>query len=271
MPTIKAAGGADNKDWLTYGLDYAETRFSKLKQVTTENVQQLGLMWTFNLKSIRGLEATPIVVDGISMSPPGGASCMRWTAAPARSLDLRSASTGEAGYKGCCDVVNRGVALCKGKVFVGAYDGRLIAIDAVTGKKVWEMDTFDRAQALHHHRRAARRQGQGDHRQWRRRIRRARLRHRLRRRDRRAAWRFYTVPGNPAKPFEGAIAAAAAKTWDRRQWWAIGGGGTAWDSWPTTPNSNLLYIGVGNGSPWNQQAAQPGGRRQSLPRPRSSR
>src|SRR5688500_8860125 len=62
---IKAAGGADNKDWLTYGLDYAETRFSKLKQITTENVKQLGLMWSFNLESVRGVEATPIVVDGI--------------------------------------------------------------------------------------------------------------------------------------------------------------------------------------------------------------
>ena len=113
--------------------------------------------------------------------PRHGAWCTPSTPAPASGSGPSIPKIDrEKGYKGCCDVVNRGVALWKGKVFVGAYDGRLIALDAVTGKVVWEKDTLiEQGALLHHHRRAARVQRQGGDRQWRRRIRRARLRHRL--------------------------------------------------------------------------------------------
>jgi quinohemoprotein ethanol dehydrogenase len=94
------------------------------------------------LESSRGVEATPVVVDGIMyQSPPPGAWCTPSTPAPASGSGASIPGRREKGYKGCCDVVNRGVALWKGKVFVGAYDGRLIALDAVTGKSVWEKDT----------------------------------------------------------------------------------------------------------------------------------
>src|SRR3977135_862604 len=137
------ANTATSNDWPTYGLDYAETRFSKLNQINTDNVKKLGLVWSYPLESSRGVEATPVVVDGIMYQT---ASWSVVHAIDARSgKKLWSFDPGidkEKGYKGCCDVVNRGVALWKGKVFVGAYDGRLIALDAVTGAKVWEKDTL---------------------------------------------------------------------------------------------------------------------------------
>src|SRR6185437_9631577 len=130
------ANAATSKDWPTIGLDYAETRFSKLDQINTDNVKKLGLVWSYNLDSSRGVEATPLVVDGIMyLTGP-------WSVVHA--IDARTgkklwtfdpAPPREGGYKGCCDVVNRGVALYKGKVFVGAFDGRLIALDATTGQK----------------------------------------------------------------------------------------------------------------------------------------
>ena len=134
---------ATSKDWPAVGLDFGETRFSKLDQINAGNVKNLGLAWSYDLDSARGVEATPIVVDGImSVSAP-------WSVVHA--IDARTGKkiwtfdpevARDKGYRGCCDVVNRGVALHKGKVFVGAYDGRLIALDAVTGKKVWEKDTI---------------------------------------------------------------------------------------------------------------------------------
>ena len=137
------ANTAMSNDWPTIGLDYAETRFSKLNQINTDNVKNLGLMWSYSLESIRGVEATPVVVDGVMYQTAS------WSVVHA--IDARTGKKiwtfdpgvdREKGYKGCCDVVNRGVALYKGKVFVGAYDGRLIALDAVTGNKVWEKDTI---------------------------------------------------------------------------------------------------------------------------------
>src|SRR5260370_37395382 len=137
------ANAATSKDWPTIGLDYAETRFSKLNQINADNVKNLGLVWSYPLESSGGVEATPVVVDGIMYQ---AASWSVVHAIDARTgKKLWSYDPGvdrEKGYKGCCDVVNRGVALWKGKVFVGAYDGRLIALDAVTGKVVWERDTL---------------------------------------------------------------------------------------------------------------------------------
>ena len=152
------ANTATSNDWPTIGLDYAETRFSKLNKITADNVKTLGLVWSYPLESSRGVEATPVVVDGIMYVTAS------WSVVHA--IDARTGKRiwtfdpgvdREKGYKGCCDVVNRGVALYKGKVFVGAYDGRLIALDAVTGQEGLGKRYADRQGAfLHHHRRAAR-------------------------------------------------------------------------------------------------------------------
>ena len=258
---IKANAGT-SKDWPMVGLDYGETRFSKLNQINTDNVKNLGLAWSYNLDSSRGVEATPIVVDGIM-----------YVTAPWSVVHAVDARTGkgiwtfdpevsrEKGFKGCCDVVNRGVALHKGKVFVGAYDGRLIALDAVTGKKVWEKDTIidhNHSYTITGAPRVANGKviiGNGGAEYG--------VRGYVTAYDAETgnqAWRWFVVPGDPSKPYEDESMAAAAKTWDPAgNYWVNGGGGTAWDSITFDPDLNMVYIGTGNGSPWNRNLRSPAG------------
>jgi quinohemoprotein ethanol dehydrogenase len=256
------ANAVTSKDWPTVGLDYAETRFSKLDQINAENVKRLGLAWSYSLDSSRGVEATPIVVDGIMyISGP-------WSVVHA--IDARTGKkiwtfdpdvSREKGYRGCCDVVNRGVALYKGKVFVGAYDGRLIALDAASGSKVWEKDTIidhGHAYTITGAPRVANGRviiGNGGAEYG--------VRGYVTAYDTETgnqAWRWFIVPGDPGKPFEDESMAAAAKTWDPAgKYWINGGGGTAWDSIVFDPDLNTVYIGTGNGAPWNRNVRSPAG------------
>lgn len=256
------ANEADSRNWLTHGLDYAETRFSRLDRITTENVGELGLAWSHGLNSRRGVEATPIVVDGVMFVTAS------WSIVHA--LDAR---TGEAlwvydpevprdyAYKGCCDVVNRGVALHKGKVFVGTYDGRLVAIDAATGTRVWEQDTvIDREKSYTitgaprvYNGKVIIGNGGAEF----------GVRGYITAYDAETGeqlWRWFSVPGDPSKPFEDISMERAAATWDpSAQYWEAGGGGTMWDSMAFDPDLNLMYVGTGNGSPWNRHQRSPGG------------
>ncbi len=251
-----------SKDWPTIGLDYAETRFSKLNQIDAGNVKNLGLKWTYNLESVRGVEATPLVVDGIMYVSAS------WSVVHA--IDARTGKriwtydpgvNREIGYKGCCDVVNRGVALYKGKIYVGAYDGRLVAIDAVTGKKLWEKDTLidhSHSYTITGAPRVVKGKvliGNGGAEYG--------ARGYLTAYDAETgeqAWRWFVVPGDPSKPFEDESMEKAAKTWDPSgKWWINGGGGTPWDTMTYDPDLNLIYIGTGNGSPWNCNLRSPAG------------
>ena len=256
------ANAKTTKDWPSYGLDYAETRFSRLAQINDGNVKDLGLAWTYNLESTRGVEATPLVVDGVMYVSAS------WSVVHA--VDVRTGKRlwtfdpkvpREIGYKGCCDVVNRGVALYKGRVYVGAYDGRLIAIDAASGAKVWEVDTV----VDHKHSytitgapRVVKGNviiGQGGAEFG--------VRGYVTAYDAmtgKQKWRFFTVPGDPSKPFENDAMKMAAKTWDPSgKYWEAGGGGTPWDTMAFDPDLNLLYIGTGNGSPWARNLRSPKG------------
>ncbi|MGN6286460.1 MAG: PQQ-dependent dehydrogenase, methanol/ethanol family [Afipia sp.] len=256
------ANEATSKDWPTIGLDYGETRFSKLKQINTDNVKDLGLVWSYNLESSRGVEATPIVVDGIMYVTAS------WSVVHA--IDVRTGKkiwtfdpevSREIGYKGCCDVVNRGVALYKGKIFVGAYDGRLIALDAATGKKLWEKDTIidhKHSYTITGAPRVAKGKviiGNGGAEYG--------VRGYVTAYDSETgdqAWRWFVVPGDPSKPYEDESMEAAAKTWDPAgKYWINGGGGASWDSITFDPELNFVYIGTGNGSPWNRNVRSPAG------------
>ncbi len=263
IDTAAIRGNASTtKDWPSYGLDYAETRFSKLNQINTDNVKNMGLMWTYDLESVRGVEATPIVVDGIMYVTAS------WSVVHA--VDVRTGKRiwtfdpevpREIGFKGCCDVVNRGVALYKGKVFVASYDGRLIALDAVTGKKVWEKDTIIDKKMSYTITGAPRVMngkvviGNGGAEFG--------VRGYVTAYDSETGdqkWRWFVVPGDPAKPYEDESMAAAAKTWDPAgKYWVNGGGGTAWDSIVFDPDLNMVYIGTGNGSPWARNLRSPSG------------
>ncbi|MBR0693175.1 PQQ-dependent dehydrogenase, methanol/ethanol family [Bradyrhizobium lablabi] len=256
------ANTATSRDWPTIGLDYAETRFSKLNQINSDNVKGLGLVWSYSLESERGVEATPVVIDGI-MYQTGPWSIVH-------AIDARSGKKiwtfdpgvdRAKGYKGCCDVVNRGVAVYKGKVFVAAFDGRLIALDAATGQKVWEKDTLidhEHSYTITGAPRAFNGKvviGQGGAEYG--------ARGYVTAYDAETGsqlWRWFTVPGDPSRPFEDASMEAAAKTWDpAAKYWINGGGGTPWDTITYDPDLNMVYIGTGNGAPWNRKIRSPSG------------
>lgn len=249
-------------DWLAHGLDNAGTRFSKLTQIDAGNVKGLGLVWTYDLASQRGVESTPIVADGILyVTAPwsvvhaidGRTGKKLWTFDPEVSRKI--------GFKACCDVVNRGVALYKGKVYVGSFDGRLIALDAATGKKLWETDTIiDHSHTYTItgaprviHDKVIIGNGGAEY----------GVRGYLSAYDVEKGgleWRWFSVPGDPSKPFEDTSMALAAKTWDPGgKYWENGGGGTMWNSMVYDAELNLLYVGTGNGSPWNAKLRSPKG------------
>ncbi|MEE8160775.1 MAG: PQQ-dependent dehydrogenase, methanol/ethanol family [Acidobacteriota bacterium] len=247
-------------DWLTQGRTYSEQRFSPLDQINGQNVDQLGLAWSFETGTDRGLEATPIVVDGI-MYTSGSWSVV--FAVDARTGELLwkydPKVSPEYGKKACCDVVNRGVALYRGKIYVGILDGRLAALDAQTGELVWEVVTVDQSQnyTITGAPRIVKGQviiGNGGAEYG--------VRGYVSAYDAETGtltWRFYTVPGDPSKPFESEALERAAETWKGNMWWIYGGGGTVWDSLAFDPELDLLYVGTGNGSPWNREIRSPGG------------
>lgn len=251
----------DSKNWLSYGQNYSEDRFSQLEEITVENVGTLGLKWSYDLNSTRGVEATPVVVDGIM-----------YVTAPWSIVHAIDTRTGkqlwtydpkvprETGVKACCDVVNRGVALYQGKVFVASLDGRLISIDAATGTKIWEQVTLDTSKnyTITGAPRVFKGKviiGNGGAEYG--------VRGYITAYDAETgeqAWRWYSVPGNPDQPFEQPELEMAAETWDPSgKYWELGGGGTMWDAMAYDPELNLMYVGVGNGSPWNRRLRSPGG------------
>jgi PQQ-dependent dehydrogenase (methanol/ethanol family) len=245
--------------WLTHGGNYAEQRYSPLDTICEHNVDDLRLAWTVPTHTRRGLESTPIVVDGIMILT------VTWSVVHA--LDAR---TGEMLWTwdpevprsyarlACCDVVNRGVALYKGKVYVGTLDGRLAALDVRTGALVWEQVTVDQSKpyTITGAPRVVAGKvliGNGGAEYG--------VRGYITAYDAETgelAWRTYTVPGDPALGFESEALRKAAETWTGA-WWTAGGGGTAWDSLAYDPELDLVYVGTGNGSPWSRYARSPGG------------
>lgn len=254
------AAPSEPGDWLTTGRDYQETHYSPLDQINAGNVRQLGLLWSHELGTTRGIEATPIVVDGVMYFTGPWSVTWAFDARTGKEIWSWDPKVDKAVYgrRACCDVVNRGVALYRGKVYVGVLDGRLAALDAATGKPIWQTITVD--QALNYTITGAPRVvdgkvviGNGGAEFG--------VRGFISAYDAETgamAWRTYTVPGNPANGFESPALEKAAKTWSG-EWWAAGGGGTCWDSMTYDPKLKLLYVGTGNGSPWNRRHRSPGG------------
>jgi quinohemoprotein ethanol dehydrogenase len=255
---------ADSKpgEWVTHGRTYSEQRFSPLEKINTENVGQLGLAWSFDLPENRGIEATPLVADGVMYTTSAWSVVRAFDARTGKLLwEYDPAVPKSTGVKACCDSVNRGVALWGGKVYYGTLDGRLEALDAKTGKLVWSKVTVDQSKpyTITGAPRVVKGKvliGNGG----------AELgvRGYLSAYDAETgdmAWRFYTVPGE--KETDGAASDKAMKDVARKTWngefWKVGGGGTVWDSMAYDPELDLLYIGVGNGSPWNRDIRSPGG------------
>jgi len=245
--------------WMSVGRTYDEERFSPLTQINSENVSKLGLAWYADFDTNRGEEATPLAIDGVLYTSTAWSKVRAYDARTGRLLwSFDPKVRGEFAGRGCCDVVNRGLAAWKGKIYVAAYDGRLIALDAKTGRVVWSVLTLDHGKPV---------TSTGAPR-----IAKGRVlignaggefgvRGYVSAYDAETGkldWRFYTVPGNPANGFEQPILKTAAKTW-HGNWWQYGGGGTVWDAILYDPRLNLVYIGTGNGSPWNRRFRGSGG------------
>ena len=247
------------EQWMTYGGTYDEKRHSTLDQITTDNVGQLGLAWFADLNTNRGQQSTPLVIDGVIYVTEAWSKVNAFDARTGELLwHFDPEVPGEWGGKGCCDVVNRGAAAWNGKIYVSTYDGRVVAIDAETGEQVWETVHVD--QTRNYSSTGAPRVANGkvfigtagaeyNFRGW---------VSALDAETGELVWRFYTVPGNPELGFENDTMAMAAETWTG-EWWEYGGGGSTWDSMTYNPETNMLYFGVGNGSPWNPLVRSPDG------------
>jgi quinohemoprotein ethanol dehydrogenase len=258
----------DNADsepwnWFTVGRDAGKGHYSPLTQINKENVKNLGLAWEYETFTNRGLEATPIVIDGVM-----------YTSGTTGRVYALDAATGEEIWYfdpeadrqynrfNCCDEVNRGVAVWKGKVYVGSLDGYLIALDAKTGDVVWKADTLegnrDRTYNITGAPEIAGNTvviGNGG----------AEF-------DARGffsaydletgefKWRFYTVPRDPKLGQEHEELEMAVETWDPNSRWEIGGGGTAWTGMIYDPEVNLLYVATGNANsyPWKERSPSGG-------------
>ncbi len=249
--------------WMSHGRSYSEQRYSPLDQVNTTNVNTLGLGWFADLDTNRGQESTPIMVDGVIYISTAWSKVKAYDAKTGKALWAFDPQVpGQFGVNACCDVVNRGVAVWQGKVFVGTIDGRLIALDSATGNKLWDVVTVDQTKpyTITGAPRVVKGKvliGNGG----------AELGVRgyisaYSPEDGKLVWRFYTVPGDPSKGPDGAasdaiLKTAAQPTWNG-QYWTMGGGGTVWDSMSYDPGLDLLYFGVGNGSPWNRKLRSAG-------------
>ncbi len=247
------------EEWLTYNASPGETRYSPLKQIDTANVGKLGLAWSYEIDFGGGgtQESTPLVHDGVIYSITNWS---RVFAVDARTGKEKWRFDPEVNQttvrpKICCGIVNRGVALYENLVIAPVLDGRLIALDINTGKPVWEtrhvwsQDSYTITMAP----RIAKGKviiGAGG------------AEYPVRgvvaafdARTGKEAWRFYTVPGDPSKPFENEDMRKASATWAKDSW-KLGGGGTVWDGMAYDPDEELVYVGTGNAGPWPENLRQ---------------
>jgi quinohemoprotein ethanol dehydrogenase len=254
--------GDDGANWITYGRTYDEQRFSPLDQINTANVEELGLAWFADMDTARGQEATPLVIDGKLYLTTAWSKVKAYDGVTGALLwEYDPEVLGETAVKACCDVVNRGLATWGDSLFLGTLDGRLVKLDRETGAVAWSKQTTDPEQSYTvtgapriidgkvlignggaefgvRGYIAAYDAGSGQE-----------------------LWRFYTVPEGTEDETSPEYLQAAAETWNTEVLAgsdAIGGGGTVWDSMAYDPDLNLLYIGVGNGSPWNRAYRSPG-------------
>ncbi len=251
------ADGSDGSQWPAFGRTFSEQRYSPLDQVNTGNVNRLGLAWTLDLDDVWDMATVPIEVDGVIYFAAGYSVVHAVDAVTGKLLWKYDPKVSARKMRMAWG--SRGLTYYKGKIYTGVQDGRLFALDAKTGKLVWETLTttpgdnryitgapraFAGKVIIGH--------GGADF---------GFVRGYVTAYDAETGkqdWRWYIVPGNPADGFENAAMKMAAKTWTG-QWWISGGGGTAWNAMTYDPELNRVYIGTGNGSPWNHQLRSPGG------------
>jgi len=258
-------GSADSEpgNWYTLGRDADGTYYSPLKNIDASNVDRLGFAWDYDLGlPMRGQEATPIVIDGRMYTSGTWGYVYAIDAATGKELWRYDPKPSYfAARNPCCDLVNRGVAVWQGVVYVESVDGHLHAIDAATGAKIWDVDTITDHKLPYSSTGAPQIAGgvvvvgnSGSD------MGRGGVRGYVAAYDLKSGafkWRFYTVPPAPGRPFENPELAAAAKTWDPHRKSYFQGGGTAWDGFAYDPQSNLVYFGTANAAPYDLRQLGP--------------
>jgi len=257
-------GTEDTAQWATYGGSYNEQRFSPLKKIDASNVGTLGLQWFADYDTNLDVHGTPLYVDGVLYASTAWNKLYAFDAKTGKELWRYNARVpGEWLRNVCCGNVSRGIAAYNGKIYMGTLDARLVAIDAKTGKEAWSTDTIigDHNAPLNRLSitmapRVAKGKvyvgasgGEFGVRGW------------IAAFDAetgKEVWRFYNVPGDPAKGFENEAMKKAAATWSGK-WWELGGGGSVWDAAVYDPSTDLLIYGTGNATPWNALARDPKG------------
>ncbi|RWB09231.1 MAG: PQQ-dependent dehydrogenase, methanol/ethanol family [Mesorhizobium sp.] len=267
---------SDSKNWAMQTGDYANTRYSKLNQITADNVKNLQVKWTFSTGVLRGHEGGPLIIgDVMYVHTPFPNNVF--------ALDLKNDGKILWKYEPkqdpnvipimCCDTVNRGVAYGDGKIILNQADTTVVALDAKTGKVVWSVKNGDQTDG-----------GKGESgtaapvvvkdkvligvsgaefgvRGW-------LAAYNLK--DGKLAWKAYsegpdadtlidpektTHLGKPVGKDSG------TNTWEGEQWKT--GGGTTWGWYSYDPKLNLVYYGTGNPSTWNP-VQRPGDNRWSM-------
>ena len=250
--------------WMTYGGTYSEQRFSMLKQINSDNVGQLGLQWFADYETNQDQHGSPLYIDGVIYVSTSRNVVYAYDAKSGKELWKYNAMIHGERLRYNVGLVNRGIAAWNGKIYMGTLDARLVAIDAKSGKEVWSTDTVPDSLGLgemgkHYAITMAARAAKGkifigasggefgvrgfiaayDA------------------ETGKEVWRFWTVPGDPAKGYESKALERAAKTWSGEWWKSSGGGGTVWDGALYDPVTDLLYFGTGNASPWNERTREP--------------
>ncbi|MBW2500421.1 MAG: PQQ-dependent dehydrogenase, methanol/ethanol family [Deltaproteobacteria bacterium] len=257
MAVAPHADEASGRDWAAYGRTFSEQRFSPLAEIDTENVSRLGLVWSLLLPDVPNVSTVPLAVDGVIYFA-AGYSVVHAVDALSGEL-LWKYDPRVRGFKMRFSWGSRGLAYWNGKLYAATQDGRLFAVDAQSGNLVWEVQTtepgdvryitgaprvFDGKVAIGH---AGADAGP--------------VRGYVTAYDAETGeeiWRFHTVPGDPSQGFENDAMEMAAATWTG-EWWRFGGGGTVWNAMTYDPEFDRIYLGTGNGTPWNQKVRSPGG------------
>lgn len=251
------AGAGD--DWPVFGRTFGEQHYSPLTDINANNVSRLGLAWSMDLGP--GNPATQaIAVKGILYFASGLSIVHAVDAATGKLLwqyDPQVAKHAGAEAHATWGGV-RGVAWWNGKIYTATVDGRLLAIDAKTGKLAWSVQTTEKGngQYISGAPRVFRGkviigQGGGDV---------SPTRGYATAYDAetgKQVWRFWVVPGNPKLGFENKAMEMAAKTWSG-EWWKFGGGGEPWNAFTYDAETNTVLIGTGNGFPWNHRIRSAG-------------
>ena len=254
------AEGSGGKDWPTYGGLSDEQHFSSLDQINTANVGRLGLAWAVDLPVTANPSTAPIAIDGVIYMSYGYSVVYAFDAISGQQLWSYDPKVTEvAGLRMRNGWGIRGIAYWQGKLFTGTQDGRLIALDAHSGKLLWSVQTLDKDSTGYITGAPRAFDGLvaigfggadvGANRGY------------VTAYDAdtgKQVWRFYTVPGNPANGFEDEAMRRAAKTWNG-EWWRSGGGGTVWNAITYDRKLDRVYIGTGNGNPYVQSVRSPKG------------